>query len=83
VKDKLKSGQLPDFNIDARARRYAVKIFLSHLHAILFWDFYGKAPPKPFAIPILGHAHELSIPHADFFPGFTEAYGKPWREAAE
>jgi hypothetical protein len=74
VKDKLKEGKLPDFNIDARARRYAVKIFLSHLHAVMYWNHYGKAPPKPFAISILGHAHEIRIPHADMFPGFEAAY---------
>jgi len=86
VKDKLKEGRLPDFNIDARARRFAVKIFLSHLHALMYWDHFGKAPPKPFALSILGHAHEIRIPHADMFPGFESAYygGKGgFLEAAE
>ena len=74
VKDKLAAGQMPDFNIDARARRYAVKIFLSHLHAIWFWHEFKRIPPKPFVIQHLGHAHEIEIPHADMFPGFAEAY---------
>jgi hypothetical protein len=73
VKDKLKAGKLPDFNIDARARRYAVKIFLSHLHTIMFWDRFKTLPPKPFAISILGHAHEISIPHVQLFPDLAAA----------
>ena len=74
VNDKLADGKLPDFNIDARARRYAVKIFLSHLHAVMFWDHYRKAPPKPFVIEHLGHVHELKIPRLDLFPGLEDAY---------
>ncbi len=84
VKDKLAAGKLPDFNIDARARRYAVKIFLSHLQALMYWDHYGKAPPKPHAISILGHAHEIYIPNTELFPGFDEAYyGARHMDAAE
>lgn len=74
VKDKLASGQLPDFNIDARARRYAVKMFLSHLHAIWYWSHYNRIPPKPYAISILGHAHEIRVPNTHMFPGFSQAY---------
>jgi hypothetical protein len=74
VKDKLKEGRLPDFNIDARARRYAVKIFLSHLHAIWYWSHYNQPPPKPYAIQILGHAHEIRVPLTEMFPGFDAAY---------
>lgn len=85
VKDKLAEGKMPDFNIDARARRYAVKIFLSHLHALMYWDHFGKAPPKPFPISHLGHAHEIRIPLTEMFPGFAEAYygGPPTMQAAE
>jgi hypothetical protein len=82
VKDKLKDGRLPDFNIDARARRYAVKIFLSHLHAVWFWHHFKMPPPKPFAIAQLGHAHEIEIPHSEMFAGFIEAYRESWRKAA-
>jgi hypothetical protein len=85
VKDKIASGKMPDFNIDARARRFAVKIFLSHLHAVMYWDHYKRVPPKPFGIAILGHAHEIRIPHADIFPGFEDAYygGAARLQAAE
>jgi hypothetical protein len=53
------TGHLPPAHIHARARRYAVKIFLSHLHAEWYRTVNGREPPKPFAIAILGHAHEI------------------------
>lgn len=74
VRKKLKEGFLPEFVIDAMARRWAVKIFLSHLHAVYYWSHWGKPPPKPYAIAHLGHAHEIRIPHTDMFPGLAEAY---------
>lgn len=55
-------GKLPPAQIDARARRWAVKIFLSHLHAEWYRRHYNTEPPKPFAIAILGHAHEIAVP---------------------
>ena len=51
------AGQLPPAQIDARARRYAVKLFLSHLHEVWYTAHFGKAPPLPYPIAILGHAH--------------------------
>lgn len=74
VKKVLAQGKLPALNLDRQACNYAVKIFLSHLHALWFYDHYGEPPPKPFAIAILGHAHELPIPDTDMFPGFDAAY---------
>lgn len=55
-------GKLPPAQIDARARRWAVKIFLSHLHAEWYRRHFNQEPPKPFAIAILGHAHEIKAP---------------------
>jgi hypothetical protein len=49
-------------HIDARARRYAVKLFLSHLHECWFRDHFDKEPPAPFPIAHLGHAHLLRPP---------------------
>ena len=48
---------LPPGHIQSRARRWAVKIFLSHLHAEMYRRHTGKEPPAPFPIAILGHAH--------------------------
>lgn len=54
-------------HIDARARRYAVKLFLSHL-----WECWYRLesgdPPKPFAISVLGHAHYLPPPQLGAMP---------------
>jgi len=57
------AGRLPDGQIELRARRYAVKLFLSHFAWVLYESTYGTPPPKPYAIAILGHAHEITPPH--------------------
>jgi hypothetical protein len=53
---------LPPGHILSRARRYAVKFFLSHWHAEAYRNRFGKEPPKPFAIAQLGHAHYRKPP---------------------
>jgi hypothetical protein len=58
----LKEGRLPPGQIDARARRYAVKLFLSHLQQVWFKLETGEDPPKPFAISRLGHADYIPPP---------------------
>lgn len=55
-------GKLPPAHIHARATRFAVKIFLSNLHHIMYVDHHGKEPPLPYAIGILGHAHMIKPP---------------------
>jgi len=52
-------GKLPDGHIHARAKRYAVKLFLSHYHEKAYELHYGKKPPLPYPIAILGHAHKI------------------------
>lgn len=52
---------LPPAHIHSRARRYAVKLFLSHLHECWYRQEVGE-PPKPFAIAIQGHAHYIAPP---------------------
>lgn len=58
-------GMLPPAHIQARAKRYAVKIFLSHLFDVWYKLEKGQEPPKPYALAILGHAHEIEIPNLD------------------
>ena len=41
------------------AKRWAVKIFLAHLHHVMYVEHYGAEPPKPYAIDILGHGHMI------------------------
>ncbi len=85
VKDKLKDGKMPDFNIDARARRYAVKIFLSHLHFVWHFAEFKTLAPTPHVIQFGGHVHEIMPPNCDIIPGLTEAMIEAGRydEAAE
>ncbi len=83
VKKTLATGKLPAGNLDRQACNITAKLFLSHLHAVMFWDRFKRPPPKPFAISVLGHAHEIRIHHADLFPGFEAAYYGPMRQAAE
>ena len=52
-------GILPDGHIHARAKRYAVKLFLAHLHSVWYEIEFGREPPLPYAIAILGHAHHI------------------------
>lgn len=56
-------GKLPPAHINERAKRYAVKIFLSHLFSVWYELTRGEKPPKPYAIAILNHAHEIPIPN--------------------
>ena len=75
----LSGGKLPPAQIDARARRYAVKMFLSHLQQVWWFLENGQMPPKPYAINKLGHAHYIPPPNADTVPGFLEALSQPSR----
>jgi hypothetical protein len=56
------NGLLPPGQIDARARRYAVKLFLSHLHGAWYETHFGTKPPLPYPIAHLGHAHFIPSP---------------------
>ena len=61
---------LPPAHTHARARRYAVKIFLSHLHNVMWRDYFGTEPLKPFILqdpavgetPTHNHRHYLPPP---------------------
>jgi len=55
------AGHLPPAQIDARARRWTVKLFLAHLQHVMYEDRYGKPPPKPYVLEHLGHAHEIRV----------------------
>lgn len=50
---------LPPAHIHARARRVAVKLFLSHWFDKMYRHHWGKEPPEPYAIAQLGHAHKI------------------------
>jgi len=48
-------GKLPPAHIQARAKRYAVKLFISHLFDAMYMDYYKKLPPLPYPIAHQGH----------------------------
>lgn len=54
-----KEGKLPAGHLDARARRYAVKLFLSHYFEVAYRNHYGTEPPLPYPIAHMGHAHKI------------------------
>lgn len=58
---KYKSGILPDGHVDAMARRWVVKLFLSNLHE-LWCKVDGIDCPKPYVMAHLGHAHHIIQP---------------------
>ena len=56
-------GQLPPAHIHERAKRPAVKLFLSHWHEVAYESAFGQAPPKPFVLEHLGHVSRIEVPN--------------------
>lgn len=57
-------GKLPPAHIHARAKRWAVKLFLSHWHHVRFWNEFHVPPPKPFILTEAGgHTHNIGVPN--------------------
>lgn len=69
----LIAGKLSPAHIDARARRYAVKFFLSHLQIVWWFIQFGELPPKPYVLSHLEHAHFKHPWNTDSVPGLTQA----------
>ena len=59
AKAAYEKGILPDGHVHARAKRYAVKLFLAHWHEVAYREHFGTEPPLPYALAILGHAHAI------------------------
>jgi hypothetical protein len=66
---------LPPAQIHARSKRFAVKMFLSHYHAVAYYYRYGKMPPDPFVIKFLGHTD--FVPPPNFNPKVAAVASKP------
>lgn len=62
------AGHLPPSQIDGRARRYAVKLFLSHMNEV-WLERLGMEVPKPFALARLHHVDYIPPP----IPAFPKA----------
>jgi hypothetical protein len=58
-------GKLPPAHIHSRAKRWAVKLFLSHFHYVAYTLANGAPPPKPYVISIQGHADMIMPPNFD------------------
>lgn len=58
----LTKGRLSPAHIHARAKRYAVKLFLAHLHEVMYEKIIGEKPPLPYPIAHMGHAHRIERP---------------------
>ena len=57
---------LPPAHIHSRARRYAVKLFLSHYHYVGYRILHGTPPPLPYILTQEGgHAHFIAPPNID------------------
>lgn len=72
-------GMLPPGRIHLRALKYAVKMFLSHVHHVMYEDYYNKQPPLPFPLAQQGdkHTHFVPIPN---YPLSSDLKAKSLRE---
>ena len=55
-------GKLPAARILLRAKRYAVKLFLSHYHHVAYCQEFGVHPPKPYIFTQPNHTHFIAPP---------------------
>jgi hypothetical protein len=60
------AGRLPPGHLHARAKRWTVKLFLAHYHAVAYRAHFGTDAPKPYVLSQLQHGHEISAPNWPF-----------------
>lgn len=56
-----REGKLPDGQLHARAKRWAVKLFLAHYFEV-GKRLMGEEPPRPYPVAHLEHAHYIEPP---------------------
>jgi hypothetical protein len=61
--DMYRQGLLPDSHVDMRARRFTVKLFVSHYWEAAYRNYYRTEPPVPYPIAHLNHAHIVTCPY--------------------
>lgn len=61
----LKDGRLVDSHLKRRAKRFAAKIFLSHVYEAMYWEKYHTPVPDPFALAYLEHEDYIA-PEVDY-----------------
>lgn len=65
TKKALLEGRLSAGHINMRAKRYAVKLFISHVFEAMYYDRYRETPPNPYVIEYMGH-HDYIAPEIDY-----------------
>lgn len=65
--EALSNGRLSPAHIEARAERYAVKLFISHVFEAMYYDYHHEDAPNPYVIQHMGH-HDYIAPEVDFKP---------------
>lgn len=58
-------GMLPDGHIRNRAKRWSVKVFLSHYYQIDYYTRYGELPPDTYGLDILKGTKKIHVPDWD------------------
>jgi hypothetical protein len=64
-RDIYEQGKLPDGQLNARAKRYAAKLFLAHFWEKYYRHEFKRPPPLPWPIAFGGHAHYIPPPEAE------------------
>lgn len=61
-------GKLPRAHINARAKRWTVKIFISHLFEAMYIDYYKEPAPTIYPVEHQGHVDYISpeVPFEEF-----------------
>lgn len=60
-------GKLSPAHIHARAKRYAVKLFISHVYEAMYYAEFHKDAPQHYVISHMGH-HDYIAPEVDYKP---------------
>jgi hypothetical protein len=76
AKAAYESGKLPPAQLHLRATRWAVQIFLSHLHTVWYYLEFEKEPPRPYAFSHLEHSDYMLPPNLEYYPDLTAALKK-------
>ena len=75
VKAAYTAGKLPAAHLHARARRWTVKMFLSHYWEASHLLNFGERPAKPWIISVAGHKDYVEPPHLDLITEYLEMNG--------
>ena len=64
----LSQGKLPLAQIEARAKRFAVKVFINHLFEMMYVCLHHKMPEMPYPISVMGHVDYIGpeVPYTKY-----------------